>query len=205
MFSVRKTQITSGLAPFRNSGLSAGMQDFTASREPVLALETEVWPRAVERGHHFLSREFDRDPPLSRRNLDVNYFCKLPWVFAVCGDRVRAVRALGFIEGQFMKRGRLDRTENSAWTDAVSYSLAWLVSGSVVCEELRHARVFYDEMENFRCGATGAIFSDRTDREGDNAYFDMAIQGASITADVLMGARERAVKTGDLMLRFFRE
>jgi hypothetical protein len=134
------------------------MSKITASEEFSMILETEAWPRAVERGHHFLAREFDRDPPLSRGNLDVNYFCKLPWAFAVCGDRVRAMRVIGYIEDQCMRGSRLDRTEHSGWTNAVSYALSWLVCGSVVSEALRPARRFYDELEAFRCTRWGAIF-----------------------------------------------
>ena len=161
-----------------------------------------TWRSAVQRGVGWLTAQLDANPPFAGADVDVNWYCKLPWALAGAGNRAAALRALGRVQGEYLETGLVHCPGQTGWTNAVSYALGWLVVGARVAEALGPARKGYEALGKYVCPDTGGLYSVPLERTDESPYFDAAIQGAVIHAALMMGDLEAARRAGRTALWF---
>ena len=159
------------------------------------------WREAVHRGYAWLSDKFADESFLGSDMCDVNWLAKLPLTFAACGGRARARRMLSRARA-LLDEGTLHSPHETAWTNAVSYALGWLVTGARSSEDYESARILYGELLRYVCPATGGLAADPVLHD-KRPYFDVAIQGAVLHAAAAVGDLETARRNASFLRKWF--
>ncbi len=161
---------------------------------PDVAHMTVGWDQAVARGRQWLVKQVDRTPAFGAGEVDLNWYCKVPWALVASGDRDASLRALGAAYYRFIHPA-LRPPRETHWTNAVGYALGWLVAAACACEAGEIARNIYARMLEHTCTKTGAL-------QSHPEWFDASIQGAALHATAAMGDIPAVRRIGDVMTRF---
>ena len=162
--------------------------------------DTLTWRKSACRACDWLSEQVEKTVPFDEPRADVNWFAKLPWALAGCGNRFAALQTLNRVVLLQDSRSRCERED---WTNAAPYALGWLVVGAGLCERYDLSRRFYAELGRYRCPDMGGVFSVPLERAGSTEYFDAGIQGAMLHAALATGDLSVARAAGNLMTRWF--
>lgn len=160
--------------------------------------DTDSWRSAASRGLRWLQEFCDDRLCVDPQAYDINWCAKLPWVFAACGDRERAVRVLNVVSDYFIVGQRIVEPSDKQWTNAISYALGWLVSGACEAQEHGHAKQLYESMKRYICEDHGGQLSDADSSSRESQYFDAAIQGALLHASLKIMDTNAVLRAGQL-------